>query len=406
MYRGRHLLTFGFLAVFLGNFGQSFYLGSYGASIQQALHLSATQYGFIYSLATLLAGSSLMLLGGRIDKMPLLRFVSLVAAGLFVASLLFLLASNVYGLLAAFFMVRLCGQGLLPHTGITTMARCFDSHRGKAISIAGSGVPVGEIVLPLLAAFSIATFGWQQSWLLVSLVIPLVFLPLTWWLLRAASAEGFDFSGGEEPANTETNKSPAAGRMQVLKDGRFWRVLPALLSAPFVVTGIFIHQAFVMQQMLWAPEWFALCFVVYGAVHWVSSIAMGFLVDRFSARKLLPFYNLPLVLSMVTVALLDGNFVAVLMLAFLGMAIGGSGPIGGALWAETYGTKSLGSIRSMVTSFGVWSTAISPILFGVLIDHGVTLTGLCWVLAAAVLLACISAAFSYRDEPGEVNRAS
>lgn len=390
---GKYLLAFGFLAVFMGNFGQSFFLGSYGASIQQALQLSASSYGLIYSIATVLAGTSLMVVGGGIDKLPLLRFTAIVALGLWIASLLFVFSNNIVVLLAAFFLVRLCGQGLLPHTGITTMARCFDLDRGKAISIAASGVPVGEILLPMMATLLIVSVGWQKSWLVLTVIIPLLFLPLSFVLLRAAERKGYS----TEPPAKETQTVDSQGRAQVLKDGRFWRALPALIAAPFVVTGIFIHQSFFIAQKGWTMDVFAASFIIYGVVHWLASISAGLLVDRFSAARLLAFYNLPMVFALLSVAFLDGAVTAMIMLALLGISIGFSGPIGGALWAEVYGTARIGSIRSMISSFAVWSTSLSPILFGVLIDHGVNSFQLSFAMAIAVVCACLLAAFSYKS---------
>jgi len=389
---GKSLLAFGFLAVFMGNFGQSFYIGSYGASIQQDLQLSASAYGLIYSIATLLAGTSLMVVGGFIDRLPLFRFTALVAVGLWCASMLFVFAENLAVLIAALFLVRLCGQGLLPHTGITTMARCFDANRGKAISIAVAGVPVGEVILPLVATTAIAVMGWQKSWLLVSGFIPMIFLPLSYLLLRSAERSGYPIAP-VKVVNVQTDNT--RGRRQVLTDPRFWRVLPALIASPFVVTGVFIHQAFFIEQKAWSLELFAAGFVVYGLVHGFASVASGWLIDRFSAVRLLPFYNVPLLLAMATVAFVSGGSSVLIMLGLIGLSIGCSGPVGGALWAEVYGTERLGSIRSMVSSFGVWSTSLSPVIFGVLIDQGVSYQLLSYGLIAFVGAACVFAAFSY-----------
>src|SRR5690606_40098761 len=68
--------------------------------------------------------------------------------GLTAACLVLGAVQSVALLFIGFFLVRLCGQGLLPHTAQTTMARYFDDHRGKALSISASGVPLGEVVLP------------------------------------------------------------------------------------------------------------------------------------------------------------------------------------------------------------------------------------------------------------------
>ena len=42
------------------------------------------------------------------------------------------------------------------------------------------------------------------------------------------------------------------------------------------------------------------------------------------------------------------------------------------LWPEIYGTKHLGSVRSVVIALIVFASAIDPGLTGVLIDHGIS----------------------------------
>lgn len=395
--QGKYLLTFGFFAVFMGNFGQSFFIGTYGAPIQDDLALSASSYGLIYSIATLFAGTSLMFAGGWIDRMPLARFTLWVSLGLLLACGLFVFVDNVATLGLALFFVRLCGQGLLPHTGVTVMARCFSAHRGKAISVAASGVPVGEIILPLLAALLIGLVGWQRSWLFIGVFIVVCFIPCYHFLLRRASAGGYSLDPVVATKVASANRPAGQGaRRQLLMDGRFWRALPALIAAPFVVTGVFIHQSFVMAERQWSMDFFALGFIAYGIVHWIASLLAGAAVDRFSASRLLPLYNLPMFLALVAVALFEGNFLVFVLLGLLGVSIGSSGPIGGSLWAEIYGTESIGTIRSLVASFGVWSTSLSPVLFGILIDAGISLSELAAGLAVFVLFACALAAMSYK----------
>jgi hypothetical protein len=41
-----------------------------------------------------------------------------------------------------------------------------------------------------------------------------------------------------------------------------------------------------------------------------------------------------------------------------------------AFWAEVYGVRHLGAIRALVSSVSVVGTAISPVLFGWMIDGG------------------------------------
>lgn len=377
------LLAFGFCTVFWGNLGQSFFLSWYGADIQQTLSLSASRYGGIYALATVASGSCIMLMGGLLDKWRLGLFASLTALTLMLACVSLAYADSVMSLAVGFFLIRLSGQGLMPLTSQTAMARSFNENRGKAISIALSGVPAGEVIMPALAVSLIALLGWRQSWLIWALSIPLFYLPLTYWFLRRSKTNHKE----KRTSADYSNPDKSAGRLAVLKDWRFWLTLPAVLSGPFMLTGIFIQQGFILAQKGWSPSWLAGSFVAYGILHWLSSMLSGVLVDSFSAKRLLPYIMLPLFLSLISLACLDGLWVAPLFMSFLGISIGMMNTVISALWSEVYGTTKQGAIRSMMMSLMVLASSVSPWLFGLLIDAGIDSFGLFIGSAIAVMLA-------------------
>jgi MFS family permease len=385
------MLAFGFLTVFWGNFGQSFFISWYGASIQNQLNLSAMAYGSAYSLATFISGLFIMAFGGAIDVIKLKYFVVITSIGLFIAALSMWQISNLFSLVVSLFLLRFFGQGLLPHTSSIAMARYFSINRGKALSIASNGVPVGEIILPLLAVLLISLYGWQLSWLLISLSVPLLFLPTALWLL----------SKSHEPETLALTKSVTADnedstRRTLLADSRFWLAVPLLLMGPFVITGIFIHQGFILEQKGWSLTFFALTFTIYGIVHWLASIISGAMVDRFTARKLFSLTGIPFAVALLFSCYFEGGWVAIMLMAFLGAGIGITSPVFGALWAEVYGTKSLGSIRSLVTSMVIISTSLSPILLGFFIDHQASGNQILFALACYAIVATALSLFAYR----------
>lgn len=383
------LLGFGFFSIFWGNLGQSFFISWFGAPIQASLNLSAAIYGSLYSAATLVASLLLMAFGGVIDRWPLQRFVVLVALGLMAACLVMGFAVNAGLLLLGFFLVRLFGQALMPHTAQTTMARYFDGDRGKALSISASGFPAGEICLPLLAVALIGWLGWRNTWFVLALTIPIIYLPLILWLLRRAG-------NLTSALATQATSHTSMGRRQMLGDVRFWMLLPAVLSTPFLVTGVFIHQGFILDHKGWAAAWLAKCFIALGIAHWLGSLFSGVLVDLFSARRLLPIVTLPMLASLSCLVFFEGNWVALVFMTLMGFAIGLGGPIFGALWAEVYGTGKLGSIRSLMTSLVILSSALSPVAFGLVVDMGASLVQVYGTCLAALALAGISAGLSYR----------
>ncbi len=55
------------------------------------------------------------------------------------------------------------------------------------------------------------------------------------------------------------------------------------------------------------------------------------------------------------------------------------------LWAEMYGVSHIGAIRSLVTGMMILSTALSPWIFGIVIDIGWTLNEVAYALIGLIL---------------------
>ena len=99
----------------------------------------------------------------------------------------------------------------------------------------------------------------------------------------------------------------------------------------------------------------------------------GFLIDKFSSRKLLIFMNIPLLLSVIVLFFFETPITAFIFLGLVGISNGFANILGSSTWAELYGVKYIGSIKALTTAFMVFATAFGTALFGFLIDIGFTI---------------------------------
>ena len=100
----------------------------------------------------------------------------------------------------------------------------------------------------------------------------------------------------------------------------------------------------------------------------------------------MPYYMVPLGMGLVALAGFDHPVVALIYLTAAGLSVGMRIAVVGALWAEMYGVAHLGAIRGLTTSLSVTSSALSPALFGWLLDLGITMETIalmCLALGAA-----------------------
>ena len=378
----------------LSNYGQTFFIALYSAEIRTAFDLSNAGFGALYSAMTLLSAGVMVYSGRLIDEWSLSRFTVFVLLGLAAGCVVMGLANHIVWLAVALFMLRHFGQALSSHTGMTAIGRAYDANRGQAVSLIQLGYAGFEGFFPLMAVAMIAWLGWQQSWSVYAIILVLIAVPLQLTLSRTGPQAVID--------EVEQGDMPQADRRAVLRDKRFYMVLPLYIASPFLLTGMFFHQVQLADARGWDLAVLAAAFSLYAGLKIVTSLVTGPMVDRYSARRILPTMAIPLLLGLWLILLPDNIVGAVttpfVYMGLLGVHLGMAGPVSGGLWPELFGTKNLGAIRSMTSPIMVASTAASPILFGVLLDANISFEQLAGISMVYVVAAAMLAFLGLRDK--------
>ncbi|MEH6717329.1 MAG: MFS transporter [Aurantimonas endophytica] len=359
-------LAGGFLLTFFSAFGQTFFIALSNGEIRRTFDLSHGDFGGIYMLATLLSALTLPFLGRLLDRYSIAAVATGTMLLLAAAIVMFGLVWSLPTLVFAIYMLRLFGQGMMSQTALTATGRWFAANRGRAISITTIGFRVGEGCFPFLFVLAAGYFGWRGAWFAAAVLV-LLALPLIVALVRV------ERDPQSEPVSRAQAKMRNWTRGEVLRDWRFYVISLGVFAPPFIGTTIFFHQVYLTEIKAWPLHLFASGFAVMSVTTIVFTLAAGWLVDRFSAVRLLPAILLPLALSCFAIAWLTPEWSIFVFMGLLGVSFGFSGTIEGAMWPELYGTRHLGAIRSMVVAAMVLATAIGPGLTGLLIDAGIDL---------------------------------
>ena len=368
----KKVLIFGIIFTFFSSFGQSFFLGLFNPSIRNELNITHGQFGTIYAGATNFSSLVLIWFGKKIDDFKLFNYSLIVICILFFSSFLFSLVNSVYFLVIAIFLMRFSGQGLMSHTSSTTISRYFNKRRGRALSWIWFGLSSAEFILPILIIFLLTIFSWRTIWQFISIIIFITLPIVVFYTIKNItidSREGFDLEKGTK--NLKNIKSWK--RSEVLKDFKFYVISLNMLAMPWIVTGVFIYQSFIADSKLWDIYIIPKSFMVYSVISILTLISSGFLVDKFTSRKLIPFMNLPLLLGLMILYFFDFSYSAYLFFGLMGASNGLTNVLGSSTWAEIYGVRYIGSIKALTTAFMVFSTAFGTALFGFLIDSGFTI---------------------------------
>ncbi len=358
------VIVFGFIFTFFSSFGQSFFLGLFNSSIRDALSITHGQFGSIYASATLLSSIVLVWIGKKIDDVNILKFASYVIIFLSVSCFIFSKISSVIFLFVGIFLMRLAGQGLSSHTATTTISRFFEKNRGRALSAGWLGLSLAEFIMPVLIVFLLTFIEWRDIWVSISILV-IVVLPVATFLL----VKDVKLDTREESKIDENNKEIKQWkRIEVLKDYRFYIMCMTMLAMPWIATGSFVYQSFISSSKEWGPYVIAQSFMAYSILSVITLFISGFLIDKFSSRKLLIYMNIPLLFGTIILYYFDAPLSSFVFFGLVGVTNGLANVLGSSTWAEIYGVKYIGSIKALTTALMVFSTAFGTALFGFLID--------------------------------------
>ena len=391
-FQNTRLLVFGIIMAFTSSFGQTFFISLFGPSIQLEFGLSHTSWGTVYLIGTLASAVVLTYSGSLIDYYKLNYYTYFSIITLIISCIFISIISNYFLLIVAIFLLRQTGQGLTSHISVTTMARYFTYKRGTAIAVGSMGMAIGEALLPFIVVLLISLIGWRLTYLSSSIFTLFFLFPIIIILLRGYQEKFYEkrinFSKKENIMPNYGGRSFT--RIEVLKDFRFYMLVPGLMAPGIILTALFFHHLNIADNKGWSHLWITGNYFIYSVSVSVIAILIGTLIDKYSAKNLVIFSLIPLIVSMMFMIFSWEAYIVIPYMFFLGASSGFTYTAHPAIIAEMYGTKYLGSIKSLLTSLTVLGSAIGPVIFGGLMDFNIKIE---LILIYFSLYCCISTIF-------------
>lgn len=393
----------GALMTFASSFGQTHFISIYAGVWREEFALSHGEWGAIYMVATL-ASAALLTQAGRLADVIPARRLALGVLFLFAGvSLGAAVAPGWLALGALVFGLRFCGQGMMTHIAITSMGKWYRAQRARAVAIASLGIAGGEAVLPAAGLAAIAFLGWRGSWLLIAAIMVLLFAPALFFLLRRDRTPLSVAEAGHSPGMEGRHWT----RRDMARHWLFWALIPGIVAPSWIGTVIFFQTVHLAELKGWdLVAYTGLAFPAFSATTVGASFLIGWAVDRFDALRLLPVYLLGWGLGSILLGLADGLSAGVAAMAVAGLSSGGGSVVMGALFAELYGARWLGSIRAIIAAIVVFASALGPGASGALLDAGVGIETQCLAMGTYLLAICLWFAFvSHRARSLKAARA-
>ena len=355
-----------FILTFCSAFGQTFFISLYSGEIRAAFELTHGQWGLIYSCATLSSAILILFVGGYADRSSAKSISTLVILGLMV--FIFLMANNTstWGLVLIILGLRFFGQGMLGHISMVFCGKWCFKNKGKAVAVANSGYTLAEAIMPTMFVTLIGVLSWQTSWY-VSIIMSILILASVRFLAETERNKGTKPQKGSQQVGM---LKKSWNRSEMLKSWVFWAAVPGLMTSPMITTTLFFHQVHLVEIKNWELSTYVLFIPGYSAATLLSLYLVGYLVDKFSTKIILPIFLFPLVSGLLLLSIATSYFELLLILILFGLSAGAYIVVYGTFFPEFFGSLYLGSVRTVGVTIMVFSSAIGPVLSGYFIDLG------------------------------------
>ncbi len=265
---------------------------------------------------------------------------------------------QLYGVYA---LMSLLGAGAGAVAWTTLIAGNFDKARGLALGIGLSGTGLCSIMMPAIAAASMAQWGWRGAYVALAAFCVLVVLPVCWLMLPRDRPSG-QVSGKPLPVLPGMNVSDA------VRSARFWQLGLSTLAIYIVIGGIIpnLVPAFLDAGLSMAQA--ASIMGIFGMAVIGGRIAVGALVDHFWAPAVAALVMVPAAAACLIIGAGGSYATFALAAVMMGIATGTELDVMSYLVARYFGMRDYARIYGRTYMFVTAASGTAPLMMGYLYD--------------------------------------
>jgi len=249
------------------------------------------------------------------------------------------------------------------------VASVFSASRGLAIGVTLGGTALAQIIIPPLANWLIADFGWRGAffwlgigWGSIALVLSVLFLYDAHDQRRQLREAGAD-PGAAAPVLSGLSISEA------WRDAALWRIAISTFVIMVVTFALVVHQFPLLVEAGISRENAAFLASLTGVAGVAGKLVTGWLLDRYRANLVggLTLSSAAIAFALLLEPLRTPTLIVVAMV-IIGYASGTKLQICGYLTTRYGGMRNFGKIFGTMASIIALGTGLGPVLGGFVYD--------------------------------------
>jgi MFS family permease len=249
----------------------------------------------------------------------------------------------------------------IPYAAVLT--QWFDRQRGLALGIGIAGVGLGVALVPQLAAFLIAAFGWRTAYLgLAVAVLVIAFVPVAIFLREPPE------TAARSPDGAPAAALPGVATGEAFRSWVFWALAIAFFLDVIAINGTLTHIVALLTDRGVALQAATAALSGTGIALILGRILSGWCLDRLRGPYVaVAFFILP----MIGIALLAtgaAGFAPIVGAVTLGLGIGAEVDLMAFFVSRYFGMRNYAKVYGTMFGIFAFGVGIGPALSGASFD--------------------------------------
>ncbi len=343
-------------------------------------------FSLLVGTAPLAAGLSSPAVGWLMDRIEVSK---MMIAGASVVALSFAALSRANTAAEFLVIFILLGVGITASTIIPSalvITNWFQANRGLALGLAFAGIPLGGTGITILANYVVLHYGFRAGYFAMAVPIGLIVIPLLAAFVRtrpdATAGDPVRAAGGDSVA------VPGLELREALRSRSFWMIAIAEVLFATSNVGIRVHLIPYLTGLGYAPTVAAGLFAAMFVFTAIGSFAIGSAADRRGGRVML---TAVFVAGAAGIALLLGAAHFAAVAAFIVVfGLVRETHLLPLVIDESLGVRRLGSILGLLALFTTFGFAAGPAIAGRIFDVTGSYSGALILFLAMALVSALA----------------
>ncbi|MFC1977586.1 MFS transporter [Chloroflexota bacterium] len=269
----------------------------------------------------------------------------------------------------------------------TIIAHWFHKKRSRALTVIYSGFGISGILVPLVA-LSISQYGWQETAVVIGIVLGVIGILLSLLMRHKPSQYGY-LPDGEtskpllEPRNepvlhpsSEIEKqdsgfsAPSFTAREAVRTRAFWFIAFAFFFQHIATSAVMVHIVPYLESVDVPTAIAATAVTGMTLFSLIGRLGFGFLGDFTNKRHLIVISLIIQTIGLFIFSFIDAGRVWLIVPSLLlySAGFGGTIPLRPALQADYFGTRSFGAVFGWLGLISMMGGVASPVIAGWIFD--------------------------------------